>query len=84
MRGRRVGREQFTINQLSILPVPVNLTSSVDVGNIAALIKWGGYGFIVLDTLARPMIGADELGRTAPDDGIETRWGAADHVSQIA
>jgi hypothetical protein len=30
------------------------------------------------------MIGADELGRTAPDDGIETRWGAADHVSQIA
>ena len=42
------------------LPGPVNLTSPVTVANLAALIDWGGYGIVVLDTLARCMVGADE------------------------
>jgi hypothetical protein len=53
---------------LSILPVPVNLTRPLDVGNLAALIDWGGYSFIILDTLARCMVGADE--NSAKDCGI--------------
>jgi AAA domain len=43
-----------------ILPFPVNLTRFVDVANLAALIEWGGYSFVVLDTLARCVVGADE------------------------
>lgn len=43
-----------------ILPQPVNLTRAVDVANLEALIDWHGYGFVVLDTLARCMVGADE------------------------
>jgi hypothetical protein len=53
---------------LEILPRPVNLTKIVDVMNLAALISWGGYGFVVLDTLARCMVGADE--NSAKDCGI--------------
>jgi hypothetical protein len=45
---------------LDILPQPVNLTRPIDVANLAALISWGGYGFVVIDTLARCMVGADE------------------------
>ncbi|HWX99864.1 MAG TPA: AAA family ATPase, partial [Mycobacterium sp.] len=45
---------------LDILPRPVNLTNAADVGNLRALIEWGGYGFVILDTLARCMVGADE------------------------
>jgi hypothetical protein len=47
-------------DDLAILPQPVNLTNTAEVRNLAALIEWGGYGFIVLDTLARCMVGADE------------------------
>ena len=36
--------------------------------NLAALIGWGGYSFVVLDTLARCMVGADE--NSAKDCGI--------------
>lgn len=54
--------------QLDILPHPVNLTHPLDVANLAALIDWGGYGFVVLDTLARCMVGADE--NSARDCGI--------------
>lgn len=53
---------------LHILPVPVNLTRPLDVANLAALIGWGGYSFVVLDTLARCMVGADE--NSAKDCGI--------------
>lgn len=53
---------------LEILPVPVNLTRPLEVANLAALIGWGGYGFVVLDTLARCMVGADE--NSARDCGI--------------
>ena len=45
---------------LDILPRPVNLTNTAEVANLAALVDWGGYGFVVLDTLARCMVGADE------------------------
>lgn len=45
---------------LDILPRPVNLTNTADVANLCALIAWKGYGFVVFDTLARCMVGADE------------------------
>jgi hypothetical protein len=51
-----------------ILPKPVNLTDRVDVYELAALIRWGGYGLVILDTLARCMVGADE--NSARDCGI--------------
>ena len=47
---------------------PVNLTERADVANLAALIGWGGYSFVVLDTLARCMVGADE--NSAKDCGV--------------
>ncbi|OBA60149.1 hypothetical protein A5647_14305 [Mycobacterium sp. 1100029.7] len=53
---------------LLILPVPVNLTRAREVNELAALITWGNYSFIVLDTLARCMVGADE--NSARDCGI--------------
>lgn len=55
-------------DDLDVLPRPVNLTKSVDVANLAALIEWNGYGLVVLDTLARCMVGADE--NSAKDCGI--------------
>ena len=45
---------------LDVLPHPVNLTHAIEVANLAALIEWNGYGLVVLDTLARCMVGADE------------------------
>jgi hypothetical protein len=45
---------------LSILPRPVNLTNHAEAANLCELIDWGGYSFIVIDTLARCMVGADE------------------------
>ena len=53
-------RTEIPDGALDILPRPVNLTNAADVGNLSALISWGGYGFVVLDTLARCMVGADE------------------------
>jgi AAA domain len=50
------------------LPQPVNLTNPLDVLNLGALIDWGGFGFVVIDTLARCMVGADE--NSAKDCGI--------------
>jgi hypothetical protein len=52
----------------AILPFPVNLTRPPEVANLAALIAWGGYDFVILDTLARCMVGADE--NSAKDCGI--------------
>jgi hypothetical protein len=54
--------------RLSILPVPVNLTNTMDVLNLMALVDWGGYDFVILDTLARCMVGADE--NSAEDMGV--------------
>lgn len=55
-------------DDFEILPRPVNLTSPADVVDLAALIDWRGYGFIVFDTLARCMVGADE--NSAKDCGL--------------
>jgi hypothetical protein len=55
-------------DQFALLPHPVNLTNHHDVDQLAALIAWGGYDFVVLDTLARCMVGADE--NSARDCGI--------------
>jgi len=59
---------QISDDDFAILPFPVNLTKFVDVANLAALIGWGGYSFVVLDTLARCMVGADE--NSARDCGV--------------
>ena len=61
-------RTEIQDGELDILPVPVNLTRPLEVANLAALIDWGGYSFIVLDTLARCMVGGDE--NSAKDCGI--------------
>jgi hypothetical protein len=53
---------------IRILPIPVNLTSPTEVGNLRALVDWGGYHFVILDTLARCMVGADE--NSAKDCGV--------------
>lgn len=53
---------------LTWLPAPVNLTNAADINNLVALIQWGGYQFIILDTLARCMVGADE--NSAKDCGV--------------
>ena len=53
---------------LNILPIPVNLTNHSDVNNLSAFIDWGAYSFVILDTLARCMVGAD--GNSAKDGGI--------------
>jgi AAA domain len=55
-------------SDLHILPVPVNLTNAAEVNNLRALVDWGGYSMVVLDTLARCMVGADE--NSARDCGI--------------
>jgi hypothetical protein len=59
---------QLNDDDLHILPHPVNLTRTIDVAHLAALIEWNGYGLVVLDTLARCMFGADE--NSAKDCGI--------------
>jgi AAA domain len=53
---------------LHILPQAVNLTRASEVDQLRALIDWGGYSFIVLDTLARCSVGGDE--NSARDTGI--------------
>jgi AAA domain len=55
-------------DDLAILPAPVNLTNNADVAALLELIRWGGYGFVILDTLARCMVGADE--NSAKDCGV--------------
>lgn len=55
-------------DQLSVLPVAVNLTNGVAVHELCDIIRDGGYGFVVLDTLARCMVGADE--NSAKDTGM--------------
>jgi AAA domain/Bifunctional DNA primase/polymerase, N-terminal len=52
---------------LAILPEPVNLTRDIDVANLYALIASDGYDFVIFDTLARCMVGADE--NSAKDSG---------------
>jgi hypothetical protein len=53
-------RHNISDDWLAILPVPVNLSNVAEVNNLLALIEWGGYSFVILDTLSRCMVGADE------------------------
>ncbi len=55
-------------DNFSLLPRPVNLTQAPDVANLGALISWGGFSLVIIDTLARCMVGADE--NSAKDIGI--------------
>jgi hypothetical protein len=59
---------EISDTDFALLPFPVNLTRPLEVANLAALIDWGGYSFVILDTLARCMVGADE--NSAKDCGI--------------
>ncbi|MGW4581948.1 AAA family ATPase [Rhodococcus aetherivorans] len=61
-------RTSLDEDDLEILPQPVNLTRALEVAELAALIRWQGYGMVVLDTLARCMVGADE--NSAKDTGV--------------
>jgi hypothetical protein len=47
-------------NDLSILPCAVNLTDQHELAELVDLVAVGGYGLVVIDTLARCMVGADE------------------------
>ncbi len=51
---------QVSDDEFRILPTPVNLTDTREVAELGALIDWGGYGLVVLDTMARCTVGADE------------------------
>lgn len=55
-------------DQIHVLPVAVNLSNSRDVDNLCALVALGGYGFVIIDTLSRCMVGADE--NSAKDCGV--------------
>lgn len=54
-------------DQIAFLPVPVNLMSS-DVDRLVEDVAAGGFGLVVLDTLARCTVGADE--NSSQDAGI--------------
>ena len=51
-----------------VYPDPVNLMKSAEVQALCTLVDHFGYGIVVLDTLARCMVGADENG--AKDCGV--------------
>lgn len=53
---------------LHILPRPVNLTHYGEVAALTELVEWNRYGLVVIDTLARCMVGADE--NSARDCGL--------------
>jgi hypothetical protein len=53
---------------LTILPRPVNLSDTSDVNELGQLIHQGGYGLVIIDTLARCMVGVDE--NSAKDMGV--------------
>lgn len=53
--GMAVADEQFTM-----LPEPVNLTRPTEVGELRAYVQSHGFGLVVIDTLSRCMVGADE------------------------
>lgn len=53
---------------LDFYPRPVNFMDARQVAELGALVAWGGYGFIVIDTVARCSVGADE--NSAKDAGL--------------
>ena len=61
-------QHQIPDEQFTVLRRAINLTDYRQVAELAALIDWGGYGFVVIDTIARCMVGADE--NSAKDCGV--------------
>ncbi|CAN5407481.1 hypothetical protein BH09ACT7_BH09ACT7_05000 [soil metagenome] len=61
-------KKEIPDGTLDVLDRPVNLSQFSEVRELAALIAWAGYGFVILDTLARCMVGADE--NSAKDSGV--------------
>ena len=55
-------------DDFAVYPDPVNLMKSAEVKALCALVDHFGYGIVVLDTLARCMVGADE--NSAKDCGV--------------
>lgn len=55
-------------DSFSVMPMPVNLLKASEVAELAALITWGRYGLVILDTLARCMVGGEE--NSAKDSGV--------------
>ena len=52
--------QSISDDDLHILPRPLNLTHYGELAELVTLIQQNGYGFVVIDTLARCMVGADE------------------------
>lgn len=61
--GTTIPDDQFTVLRRAI-----NLTNYSEVKELRALVEWGSYGVVIIDTLARSMVGADE--NAAKDCGI--------------
>lgn len=61
-------RREIDDQVMMTLPEPVNLTRPAEVDQLRALVEWGQFSFVVLDTLARCMVGGDE--NSAKDCGI--------------
>lgn len=60
-------QSKISDQQMTFLPMPINLMTG-DVDNLVRLVNADRYEFIVLDTLARCMVGGDE--NSARDAGI--------------
>lgn len=58
----------LTDEDMQVLPRRVNLARIAEVRELCALIRWNGYSFIVVDTLSKCMVGADE--NSAKDCGL--------------
>lgn len=52
--------QSISDDDLHILPRPLNLTHYGELAELVTLIQQNGYGFVVIDTLACCMVGADE------------------------
>lgn len=61
-------RHTIDPNTLHVLPLAVNLTKAPQVATLCDLIDEQRYGLVVIDTLARSIVGADE--NSAKDMGI--------------
>ncbi|OBK91480.1 hypothetical protein A5648_14050 [Mycolicibacter sinensis] len=59
---------QIPDERFHVLPRPVNLTRPLEAAELVTVVADGGYGMVVLDTLARCMVGGDE--NHARDTGL--------------
>lgn len=61
-------RTEVPSGRLDVLPCPVNLSRVDEVAELVDLVRAGGYALVVVDTLARCAVGADE--NSARDMGL--------------